>query len=225
MGLRQPRVTGQEYDEFVDEFMEAAVKRYGQNVLIQFEDFGNHNAFRFLDKYRGVYCTFNDDIQGTAAVAVSGLLASERVTGKKISENKFLFLGAGEAAIGIADLCVKAMEVEGLTQEEARAKIWMVDIDGLLAVGRPEGNLEGHKAFYAKEHKPVKDLESVVHEVKPSVLIGASAAKGAFTPPILSAMAEYNPNPIIFALSNPTDKAECTAEEAYTYTDVSFFSH
>lgn len=200
--------------------MEASVRRYGQNVLIQFEDFGNHNAFRYLDKYRGKYCTFNDDIQGTAGVVVSGLLAAKRVTGKKISENKFLFLGAGEASIGIADLCVKAMELEGLSQEEARNKIWMVDIDGLLAKGRPEGKLEGHKAYYAKDHKPVKDFPSVVKEVKPSVLIGASAVAGAFTPGILKDMASFNDKPIIFALSNPTDKAECTAEQAYTNTDV-----
>lgn len=172
MGLRQQRVTGAEYDSFIDEFMEAVVKRYGQNVLIQFEDFGNHNAFRFLDRFRGQYCTFNDDIQGTASVAVAGLLASRRITGKKISENKFLFLGAGEAAIGIADLCVKAMEAEGTPVQDARDKIWMVDIDGLLAKGRPEGKLEGHKAFYAKDHPPVKNLSSVVKEIKPSVMIG-----------------------------------------------------
>ena len=218
VGLRQPRVSGPQYDDFIDEFMEAVVKRYGQNTLIQFEDFGNHNAFRFLDKYRDTYCTFNDDIQGTASIAVAGLLVSSRITKRRIADNNFLFLGAGEAAIGIADLCVKAMMIEGITQEKARDNIWMCDVNGLLVNGRTEGKLEGHQLYYAKDYKEMKNFEEIVKEVKPSILIGASAAGGAFTPAILQAMGNFNERPIIFALSNPTQKAECTAQEAYEHT-------
>ncbi|BES88181.1 malic enzyme [Nesidiocoris tenuis] len=219
IGLRQKRVMGSEYDELIDEFMSAVVKRYGQNTLIQFEDFGNHNAFRFLDKYRDRYCTFNDDIEGTASVAVAGLLAARRITGKKISDNTFCFLGAGEAALGIAELVVRAMQEEGTAVQDARDKIWMMDIDGLLAKGRPEGRLEGHKQHFVKDHSVVKSLHELVKEIKPNILIGASAAAGAFTPDVLKEMASCNERPVIFALSNPTSKAECTAEQAYTYTE------
>lgn len=218
IGLRQKRLMGPAYDELIDEFMSAVVKRYGQNTLIQFEDFGNHNAFRFLDKYRDRYCTFNDDIEGTASVAVAGLMAARRITQKKISENVFCFLGAGEAALGIAELVVKAMLAEGTCIEDARSKIWMMDIDGLLAKGRPEGRLEGHKQHFAKDHAVVKSLHELVKEIKPSILIGASAAAGAFTPEVLKEMAANNERPVIFALSNPTSKAECTAEQAYVNT-------
>ncbi|XP_055295554.1 NADP-dependent malic enzyme isoform X2 [Sitodiplosis mosellana] len=219
IGLRQKRVVGSEYDEFIDEFMAAVVKKYGQNTLIQFEDFGNHNAFRFLDKYRDNYCTFNDDIQGTAAVAVGGLYASSRLTGKTFADATIMFVGAGEAAIGIADLCCKAMEADGISTEDARGKIWMCDIDGLLTTTRKDGSLEGHKQHYAKGCQPMKDLAEIVKEVKPTILIGASATPGLFTPQILQDMAKFNERPIVFALSNPTSRAECTAEEAFQNTE------
>ncbi|EDS32801.1 NADP-dependent malic enzyme [Culex quinquefasciatus] len=219
IGLRQPRVQGDEYDELVDEFMRAVVKRYGQNTLIQFEDFGNQNAFRLLDAYRDKYCTFNDDIQGTAAVVLAGLYASERLTGKKIADHTFVFLGAGEAALGIADLVIQAMVEEGLSKEQAHEKVWMFDKLGLLASDRPEGDLGGPKKSFIRDHQPTKDFANFIKEVKPSVLIGASAAAGAFTQEVLQTMATNNANPIILALSNPTAKAECTAQEAYEQTE------
>jgi malate dehydrogenase (oxaloacetate-decarboxylating)(NADP+) len=215
IGLRQKRLTGQAYDDFVDEFVTAARAAF-PGVLIQFEDFANHSAFRLLHKYRDDIPVFNDDIQGTAAVALAGLFSALRVRGGNLSEQQILFLGAGEAATGIADLIVSAMMAEGLSEAEAIQRNWLVDSRGLVVKGR--ASLTEHKLRYAHDHAQLDDFLTAIRTLRPTAIIGVAAVGGAFTPEILKAMAEINERPIVFALSNPTSKAECSAEEAYRYT-------
>uniref|UniRef100_A0A8C9Y6A6 Malic enzyme n=1 Tax=Sander lucioperca TaxID=283035 RepID=A0A8C9Y6A6_SANLU len=215
MGLYQERDHSQAYDDLIDEFMEAVVDKYGQDTLIQFEDFGNHNAFRFLRKYREKYCTFNDDIQGTASVALAGLLAAQRAIGKPITEHRVLFLGAGEAALGIANLIVMAMMEKGMTQAEARNKIWMYDKHGLLVkVSLFDKDINNQNIC----HMPAIFIQSLNLSFS-FLLPGVSGAGRLFTSDVIKVMGTLNERPIIFALSNPTNKAECTAEDAYTLTD------
>jgi len=216
IGLRQARLTGRAYDEFVDEFMQAATDVF-PGIVIQFEDFANHSAFRLLHDYRDHMCVFNDDIQGTAAVALAGMLSALRVTGGKLSEQKLLFLGAGEAATGIADLVVAAMVAEGCSEEEARRRTWLVDSKGLVVKSRAD--LGEHKRPYANEHPPVRDFATAIEALQPTAIIGVAAVANTFTPTVLQLMAEINERPIVFALSNPTSKAECSAEEAYRHTN------
>jgi malate dehydrogenase (oxaloacetate-decarboxylating)(NADP+) len=216
IGLRQKRLTGAAYDEFVDEFITAARASF-PGVLIQFEDFANHSAFRLLHKYRDRICVFNDDIQGTAAVALAGLFSALRVSGRKLADQTVLFLGAGEAATGIADLVVSAMMAEGVPEAEAIRRNWLVDSRGLVVKDRT--GLTDHKLRFAHDHAPVRDFPSAIEELKPTAIIGVAAVGGAFTPEVLRTMARINDRPIVFALSNPTSKAECSAEEAYRHTD------
>ncbi len=215
IGLRQKRMCGAAYDEFMDEFVTAARKTF-PGVLLQFEDFANHSAFRLLDKYRDKICVFNDDIQGTAAVALAGLLSALRVSGSKLGEQRLLFLGAGEAATGIADLVVSAMMAEGVSEAEALRRNWLVDSRGLVVKDRP--GLTEHKLRYAHDHTPISDFLTAIETLKPTAIIGVAAVGGAFTPEVLEAMARINDRPIVFALSNPTSKAECSAEAAYRHT-------
>ena len=216
IGLRQRRLRGAEYDDLVDEFITAACETF-PGVLIQFEDFANHNAFRLLRKYRDTVCTFNDDIQGTAAVALAGIFTALRVTTDKLADQKILFLGAGEAATGIADLVVSAMVADGCSKAEALQRNWLIDSHGLVVKSRTD--LAEHKIPYAHDHKPVSDFPSAIRTLKPTAIIGVAAIGGTFTAEVLQTMAHLNARPIIFALSNPTSKAECTAEEAYRHTD------
>ena len=215
IGLRQRRITGAAYDELVEELIVAAQEAY-PGVLIQFEDFANHNAFRLLAKYRDRVCTFNDDIQGTAAVALAGLLSALRVSGGELVEQKLLFLGAGEAATGIADLAAAAMTARGLAPKAARERCWLLDSRGLVVKAR--GDLAGHKRPYAHDHVPVGDFLSAVSALKPTAIIGVAAVGETFTREVLEEMARNNTRPVVFALSNPTSKAECTAEQAYAWT-------
>ncbi|XVE97599.1 hypothetical protein REPUB_Repub03eG0033300 [Reevesia pubescens] len=219
IGLRQRRATGQEYAELLHEFMSAVKQNYGEKVLVQFEDFANHNAFELLARYSSTHLVFNDDIQGTASVVLSGLLAALRLLGGNLSDHRFLFLGAGEAGTGIAELIALEMSKQtGNPIEENRKKIWLVDSKGLIVESRKE-SLQHFKKPWAHDHEPVKELVNAVKAIKPTVLIGTSGVGKQFTKEVVEAMASINEKPLIMALSNPTSQAECTAEEAYTWTE------
>ncbi|KAK6273491.1 hypothetical protein POUND7_010574 [Theobroma cacao] len=218
IGLRQRRATGQEYADLLHEFMTAVKQNYGEKVLIQFEDFANHNAFTLLAKYGTTHLVFNDDIQGTASVVLAGVVAALKLIGGSLADHTFLFLGAGEAGTGIAELI--ALEMSKQTKapvEETRKKIWLVDSKGLIVSSRKE-SLQHFKKPWAHEHEPVKDLLGAVKAIKPTVLIGSSGVGRTFTKEIIETLTSFNEKPLIMALSNPTSQSECTAEEAYTWS-------
>jgi len=215
---RMERLTNRGEDkvkELIEEFITAVQENF-PNALIQFEDFGNLNAFRLLNSYRNRVCTFNDDIQGTASVALAGLYSSLRITGKKLVDQKILFLGAGEAGTGIGDLIVTAMTNDGLSEAEARQRCWFADSKGLVVKTREK--LAEHKLPYAHDYEYHQSFLDAVKALKPTAIIGVSGQIATFTPSVLEAMAEYNERPIVFALSNPTSRSECTAKEAYVWT-------
>lgn len=215
IGLKQRRVRAEAYEELIEEFV-AAVQQLFPGALIQFEDFANSNAFSLLERYRDRVCCFNDDIQGTASVTLGGLYSALRITRSRLRDQKFLFLGAGEAGLGTGDLVVSAMVREGLSIEEARKRCWFIDSKGLVTSGRTD--LKGHKLDYAHDHEFISDLLAAVESLQPTALIGVSGKPKLFTRPVLEAMAKLNERPIVFSLSNPTSKTECTAEEAYKWT-------
>jgi malate dehydrogenase (oxaloacetate-decarboxylating)(NADP+) len=216
IGLRQRRLRGEAFDELIEEFI-IAVQQVYPGAMIQFEDFGNANAFRLLEKYRDEICCFNDDIQGTASVTLAGLYSSLRITGGKLKDHRFLLLGAGEAGIGTGNLIVSAMVDEGLPEDEARKRCWYVDSKGLVVKTRTD--LTGHKRVYAHDHPPVATFLDAVKAIRPTAIIGVSGQPRMFSREVLEAMAACNERPIVFSLSNPTSKCECTAEEAYLGTD------
>jgi malate dehydrogenase (oxaloacetate-decarboxylating)(NADP+) len=214
LGYPRKRLQGKAYFDLVEEFVTAVQSRY-PSALIQFEDFLTPNAYTLLEKYRHRVLCFNDDIQGTAAVALAGVYSSTRITGLQFEDLRIMFLGAGSAATGIADLMTTAFQQRGLGPDEARRHLWFVDVNGLVVKSRTD--LLDHNLPYAHDAEPQGFLDAI-DTVRPHVLIGATGAPGTFTREVVERMSAINDRPVIFALSNPTSKAECTAEQAYAWS-------
>ena len=215
LGYPEKRLEGEAYLEMIEEFVMAIQDKYPK-ALIQFEDFLTPNAYALMNKYKNRVLSFNDDIQGTASVALAGVYASTRITKNNFSDLKIIFLGAGSAATGIADLMVSAFEDEGLTNEEARLRLWFVDVNGLVVKSRSD--LMEYNMPYAHDHEQMNFVDAI-NAIKPSILIGATGAPNTFTKQVIERMTAINERPVIFALSNPTSKAECTAEQAYQWSN------
>ncbi|HEU4479910.1 MAG TPA: oxaloacetate-decarboxylating malate dehydrogenase, partial [Pyrinomonadaceae bacterium] len=226
LGWRHERVRGKDYEDFIEAFV-AAIQVKFPKVLLQWEDFSKHNAPRILERYRHRLCTFNDDIQGTGAVTVAGLLAATKLTSATLSKQRIVILGAGSAAIGICDQIAAAMMIEGASEEEARAKLWLVDSQGL--VHKRRAKLETFKAKYAQAFEGTLDwklngssqpnFSDVIRNVRPTILIGTSAQPGAFSEEVVREMAKHVERPVIFPLSNPTSKSEATPLDIFRWTD------
>ncbi|MBN9509270.1 MAG: NAD-dependent malic enzyme [Alphaproteobacteria bacterium] len=216
LGLRQNRVRGAEYDAFIEEFVQA-VQALFPKCCLQWEDFAINNAAPILRRYRDAICTYNDDIQGTAAVALAGILAALRITGQKLTDQRVLFLGGGSAGTGIAELISEAMALDGLPIAQGRARNWLFDVNGLLVESRTD--LSEFQRPFAHAHAPVTTFVDAVEAVRPTAIIGVSAVPKLFSRPVIEAMARINARPIIFPYSNPTSRSECTAEEAYTWSE------
>lgn len=215
LGLRQTRPSIQETEPFVDGFVQAVQESF-PNCCIHFEDWKGTDALHYLARYRDKVCCFNDDIQGTGSVTVAGLENAMRIIGESLKNQHVFFLGAGSAGIGIADMIRSAMKLEGLSEEQARSRIWMFDVNGLLEDTRKD--LIPEQKIYAHKHAPTHDLVAAVDSIKPSILIGVSTIGKAFSRAVIETMSKVNERPIILALSNPTEHAECTPEEAYRWS-------
>lgn len=214
-GLKRKRIRGQEFDEFVAAFVEAMQEVFPK-VCIQWEDFPGVDAIRILNSYRDHVCTFNDDIQGTAAIATAGFISISRLMKKSFKDQRFLFMGAGAAAFGIADMLLKKFIRDGLTEEEALQQIWMFDINGLLVKSRTD--LAEHQLPFAHDSEPSDSFAEAILKIKPTAIVGVSTVGGAFNSQVIENMSAVNERPIIFPYSNPTDHSECTAEQAYTWS-------
>jgi malate dehydrogenase (oxaloacetate-decarboxylating)(NADP+) len=215
LGLREKPPSDEELDELADEFVQA-VQEVFPGCCIHFEDWKGTDAIRMLNRYADKVLCYNDDIQGTASIALAGLTTALQIIDSPLTEQRILFLGAGSAGIGIANLIVSALQMKGLSQDAARSRISMFDINGLLEPSRTD--LSDAQKVYAHKAAPSKDLVATIEALKPTILIGVSTKGGAFNQQVVEAMSRLNERPIIFALSNPTDKAECTAEQAYTWS-------
>jgi malate dehydrogenase (oxaloacetate-decarboxylating)(NADP+) len=215
LGLRRNRPSTKELYSFVDEFVDA-VQEVFPRCCIHFEDWTGVDAVHLLQRYREKYCVYNDDVQGTAGIVLAGMINAAKIKGKKLSDEKYLFLGAGSAGIGLADLLCSALVEDGLTLERAQSKVHMFDINGLLESSRTD--LVDFQKPYAHKHPPTRDFVAAIESVKPSTIIGVSTVGGTFTQRVIEAMSRLNECPVVLALSNPTEHAECTAEQAYTWS-------
>jgi malate dehydrogenase (oxaloacetate-decarboxylating)(NADP+) len=215
IGLRQHRLRGPAYDELIEELLEA-IDTVFPNAIIQLEDFANTNAFRLLEAYCDRLCLFDDDIQGTAAVVLAGIWSALRITGGTLADQRLLFLGAGEAGIGTANLVASALAAEGIDEAEGRRRSWFFDSKGLVVQSR--NALAAQKRPFAHDHAEITDFEKAVEALRPTAIIGVSGIPKTFTRPIVEAMSKINERPIVFALSNPTSKSECTARQAYQWS-------
>nr|WP_210186572.1 NAD-dependent malic enzyme [Hyphomicrobium sp. NDB2Meth4] len=216
LGLRRTRPATEDLFSFVDEFV-AAVQEVFPKCCIHFEDWTGVDAVHLLERYRDKYCVYNDDVQGTAGIVLAGMINAARIKGSELSSERYLFLGAGSAGIGLSGLLCSAMVEEGLSLEEARARIHMFDVNGLLESTRTD--LVDFQKPYAHDHAPTRDFLAAIESIRPTTIIGVSTIGGAFTQPVIEAMARINERPIVLALSNPTEHAECTAEQAYTWSN------
>jgi malate dehydrogenase (oxaloacetate-decarboxylating)(NADP+) len=215
LGLRQTRPPTPELYSFVDEFVEA-VQEVFPKCCIHFEDWTGVDAVHLLNRYRDKYCVYNDDVQGTAGIVLAGMINATRVKGTQLKQEKYLFLGAGSAGIGLADLLCSALVQQGMSLKDAQAKVYMFDVNGLLEPSRTD--LIDFQKPYAHPHSPTRDFVEAIKSIKPTTIIGVSTVGGAFTKQVVEAMSEINQRPVILALSNPTEHAECTPEQAYSWS-------